>query len=41
MSDPDEKKPEYDWTGDEFAKCHYGWVDECELEEEGEEDDNA
>ena len=41
MSDPDEKKPEYDWTDDEFYE--YGWsgVDECEIEEEKDKDDNA
>lgn len=34
MIDPDEKKPEYDWTDDEFYDEAWSWVDESELVEE-------
>jgi hypothetical protein len=33
LDDPDEKKPELDWTDDEFYDGAWSWVDECELDE--------
>ena len=39
MSDPDEKKPEYDWTDDEFYEGAWSWIDECEVDEEEDKDE--
>lgn len=36
--DPDEKKPELDWTDDEFYEGAWSWVDECELDDEEDKD---
>ena len=33
MTMPNEKKPEYDWTDDEFYDDAWSWVDESELVE--------
>lgn len=36
MTDPKDKKPEYDWTDDEYYGSTWSWVDELELKyEEG------
>ena len=32
--DPKDKKPEPDWTDDEFYEGAWSWVDECELEDD-------
>ncbi|MDB4786129.1 hypothetical protein OAG36_00175 [bacterium] len=34
ITDPDEKKPELDWTDDEFYEGAWSWIDECEVDEE-------
>jgi len=34
VADQNEKKPEYDWTDDEYYESTWSWVDECELEDE-------
>ena len=34
MIDPKDKKPELDWTDDEFYESAWSWVDESELVEE-------
>jgi len=34
MIDPKDKKPEPDWTDDEFYEGAWSWVDESELVEE-------
>ena len=41
MIDPDDKKPEIDWTDDEFYEGAWSWIDECEVDEEEDKDDNA
>ncbi len=33
MIDPKDKKPELDWTDDEFYEGAWSWVDECEVEQ--------
>ena len=38
-ADQNEKKPEYDWTDDEFYEEAWSWVDECEIEEEKDKDE--
>jgi hypothetical protein len=34
VADQNEKKPEYDWTDDEYYESTWSWVDECELEDD-------
>ena len=34
MTDPKDKKPELDWTDDEFYEGAWSWVDELELKYE-------
>ncbi len=34
MTDPKDKKPEPDWTDDEFYEGAWSWVDELELKYE-------
>ena len=41
ITDPDEKKPELDWTDDEFYEGAWSWVDECEVDEEDKDDDRS
>ena len=39
MIDPKDKKPEPDWTDDEFYEGAWSWVDECELEDKSDKDE--
>ena len=38
MIDPKDKKPELDWTDDEFYEGAWSWVDECEVDNEEDKD---
>ena len=38
VADQNEKKPEYDWTDDEYYESTWSWVDECELEDDEEKE---
>ena len=35
-----DKKPELDWTDDEFYEGAWSWVDECEVDEEDKDADS-
>ena len=38
VADQNKKKPELDWTDDEYYEGAWSWVDECELEDEGDKE---